>query len=48
MTKGPNLANGQQGRIKISALPDFFKSKGVRYLNMLCLAHTGKKRLPLL
>ena len=48
MTKGPNLANDQQGRIKISVLPDLFKAKGVRNLNMFCLANTEKKRLSLL
>ena len=47
MAKCPNLANDQQGRIKIRVLPDFFKAKGVRHLNMLCLANTEKKRLPL-
>ena len=48
MTKGPNLANDQQARIKIPILPDLFKAKGVRHFNMLCLANTEKKRLPLL
>ena len=48
MPKGPNLANDQQGRIKIPVLPDLFKAKGVRHLNMLCLANTEKKRVPLL
>ena len=48
MTKGPNLANDQQGRIKISVLPDLFKAKGVGHLNMLRLANTEEKRLPLL
>ena len=48
MAKGPNQNNDQQGRIKIPVLPDLFKAKGVRHLNMLCLANTEKKRLPLL
>ena len=48
MTKGSNLANDQQRKIKIPALPDLFKTKGVRHLNMLRLANTEKKRLPLL
>ena len=47
MVKGTNLANDQQGRIKIPVLPDLFKAKSVRHLNMLCLANTEKKRLPL-
>ena len=47
MTKGPNTANDQQSRIKIPVLPDLLKAKGVRHLNMLCLANTEKKRLPL-
>ena len=48
MTKGPNLANDQQGRINIPVLLDLFEAKGVRHLNMLRLANTEKKRLPLL
>ena len=48
MAKGPNLTNNQQGRIKIRVLPDLFKTKGLRHLNMLRLANTEKKRLPLL
>ena len=48
MVKGPNLANDQQGRSKIPVLSDFFKAKGVRHLNMLRLANTAKKRVPLL
>ena len=32
MAKGPDLANDQQGRIKIPVLPDLFKAKGVRHL----------------
>ena len=48
MAKASNLANDQQGRIKIPILPDLFKAKVVRYLNMLCLANTEKKGLPLL
>ena len=47
MEKGPNLANDEQGRIKIPVLPDLFKATGERHLNMLCLANTEKKRLPL-
>ena len=30
MTKGPNLANDWQARIKIPVLSDLFKAKGVR------------------
>ena len=48
MAKAPNLANDQQGRIKIPVLPDLFKTKCVRHLNMLCLANTEKKRLQFL
>ena len=48
MTKSPNLANDQQGRIKIPVLPDLCKAKGVGHLNMLRLINTEKKRLPLL
>ena len=42
MAKGPNLSNDQQGRIKIPVLPFFFffQTKGVRPLNMFCLANT--------
>ena len=40
MAKGPNLSNNQQGRIKIPVLPGLFQAKGVRPLNMLCLANT--------
>ena len=29
MTKDPNLANDQHGRIKIPVLPDLFKAKVV-------------------
>ena len=47
MTKSPNLANDQQGRIKIPVLPDLFKATVVRHLNMLCLANTEKKPLSL-
>ena len=47
MAKGPNLANDQQGRIKIPVLPDLFKATVVRHLNMLCLANTEKKPLSL-
>ena len=48
MAKGPNLANEQQGRIKFPVLPDLFKAKGLRHLNMLCLSHSEYKPLPLL
>ena len=48
MAKGPKVANDQQGRIKIPVLPDLFKAKGMRYLNILCLANSEKKRPPLL
>ena len=47
MTKDPNLSDDQQGRIKISVLPDLFKAKVVRHLNMLRLVNIEKKRLPL-
>ena len=40
MAKGPNLSNDQQSRIKIPVLPGLFQAKGVRPLNMLCLANT--------
>ena len=48
VTKGPNLANDQQGKIKIPVLPDLFKAKCLRRFKMLRLANTEKKRLPLL
>ena len=47
MTKDPNLSDDQQGRIKIPVLPDLFKAKVVRHLNMLRLVNIEKKRLPL-
>ena len=40
MAKDPNLSNDQQGRIKITVLPGLFQAKGVKPLNMLCLANT--------
>lgn len=46
--KVPNLADDQQGAIKIQVLPDLLKTKGVRYLNILCLDNIEKKRLPIL
>ena len=48
MTKGPNLANDQQGKIKIPVLPDLFKAKCLRRFKMFRLANNEKKRLPLL
>ena len=48
MTKGPNLANDQQGEIKIPVLTDLFKANGVRHSSMLCLVNTEKRRLTLL
>ena len=48
MTKGSNLDNDQQRKIKTPALSDLFKTKGVRHLNMLRLANTEKKCLLLL
>ena len=47
MAKGPNLANDQQGRIKIPVLPDLFKATDTRHLNKFSLDNTDKKRLPL-
>ena len=47
-SNGPNLANDQQRRIKITVLPDLFKAKGVRHLNMLRSANTEKIRLLIL
>ena len=39
MAKGPILSNEQQGRIKIPVRPGLIQAKGVRHLNMLCLAN---------
>ena len=47
MIKSLNQANDQQGRIKTLVLQDLFKAKDVKHLNMLRLASTEKKRLPL-
>ena len=40
MAKGPNLFDDEQGRIKIPVLPELFQAKGVRHLNLICLANT--------
>ena len=47
-SKSPNPADDQQGRIKIPVLPDLYKAKSVRHLNMLRLVNTEKKCLPFL